>query len=77
MKELVKKFHLAKYLRIPTQGTVCPTATTRANGGAPSGSNAFGGHKKLLEEYQDLTLEDIKAFSRYIWGGNSSERAVT
>ena len=62
VKALVKKFHLAKYLKIPTDGTGCPSTTTRSNGGAPSGANALLQHKKLLDEYQDLTLDQVKAF---------------
>ena len=57
VKALVKKFRLAKYLKIPMDGTGCPSTTTRSNGGAPSGANAFSQHKKLLDEYQDLTLD--------------------
>ena len=76
VKALVKKFRLAKYLNIPTDGTGCPTMTTRANGGAPSGGNYFAQHKKLLDEYQDLTLDQVKAVSCYNWGGNTAERIV-
>ena len=74
---LVKKFRLAKYLRVPTEGSGFPTTTTRANGGAPSSANVFAGHKKLLDEYQDLTLDQVKAFSCYNWGGNAAEWIVT
>ena len=77
VKAIVKKFRLAKYLRVPTEGTGCPTTTTRANGGAPSGANVFAGHKKLLGEYQDLSLDQVKAFSCYNWGGNAAEQIVT
>ena len=62
VKALVKKFRLAKYLKIPIDGTGCLSMTTRSNGGAPSGANAFLQHKMLLDEYQDLTLDQVKAF---------------
>jgi hypothetical protein len=65
----VSEYRLARHVRIPLNGDGIPIGTRTG-----TSITNFTGHKKLLENYHELTLEDVQAFACYNWGDNTATR---
>lgn len=71
-KRVTKKsdqYRLNRILRVPTGGNGVPAGTR----GAVAATN-FTGPRKLLDEYHNLTLQQVQAWAAYNWGANDDPR---
>ena len=70
--DLSTTFRWARYLRIPVDGTGAINATpTVLSGGRKVHNVDFLDFKDLLEDYQHITLDQVKAFVSWFMGENS------